>query len=362
MEAGKPFDRLDLYLIRMLKQFKQVTLKSLKAVRVSTLVERSRWRRQRLMILGYHGISLDDEHLWSHHQYMPADVFRARMQSLQKSGCNVLPLSEAIQRLYQNDLPEKAVAITFDDGTDDFHQKAWPILKEFGFPVTLYLTTFYSEYNKPVFDLMCDYLLWKGRSRKLDLGKLIDRDLKAPLHNEPLRKAALAEIHAFAKAQGLDADGKDGLVSALGAELKVDYQGLLDRRMMHNLTTDEVRRLSGDGVDVQLHTHRHRTPKDRQLFLREIDDNRQSIQEITGKVANHFCYPSGRYDQAFLPWLKEAGVVSATTCEPGFASRASDPLLLPRVLDMCILSPIEFESWLTGISAALPRRADLRER
>lgn len=95
---------------------------------------------------------------------------------------------------------------------------------------------------------------------------------------------------------------------------------------------------------------------DRQLFLREIEDNRQSIQAMSGKHAEHFCYPSGVYDSAFLPWLKEAGILSATTCETGFASRRSNPLLLPRMLDNPQLSSIEFESWLTGISAALPRR------
>ena len=64
------------------------------------------------------------------------------------------------------------------------------------------------------------------------------------------------------------------------------------------------------------------------------------------------------YDQMFLPWLQEAGVVSATTCETGFASRSSNPLLLPRFLDNETLSDIEFESWLTGVSAgsAAPSR------
>jgi peptidoglycan/xylan/chitin deacetylase (PgdA/CDA1 family) len=344
----------------MLKQFKQVTLKSLKAVRVSALVEKSRWRRQRLMILAYHGVSVDDEHLWSGNQYMPADMFRTRLQSLEESGCTVLPLAHAIKRLYENDLPEKSVAITFDDGTDDFYQRAWPILKDFGFPVTLYLTTFYSNYNKPVFDLMCAYLLWKGRNQTLDLKKLFGRELKTELHSDAARVVALSEIHARAKT--LSAEEKDGLVASLAAHLNIDYQTLIDRRIMHNLTPEEVRQLAADGVDIQLHTHRHRTPKDRRLFLREIEDNRKSIQEITGKVATHFCYPSGKYDYAFLPWLRESNVVSATTCEPGFASRACDPLLLPRVLDSCTLSPIEFESWLTGISAALPRRANLKTR
>lgn len=342
----------------MLKQFKQAMLRSLKAVRVSSLVEKSRWRRQRLMILAYHGISMDDEHLWSGTQYMPADLFRARLQSLEKSGCNVMPLAEAIRRLYENDLPEKSVAITFDDGTDDFYQRAWPILKEFGFPVTLYLTTYYSNYNKPVFDLMCSYLLWKGRGQTLDLREFIGRGSQTELSSDTAREAALREIHAGI--QELSAPEKNELVTSLAARLNIDYQRLIDQRIMHNVTPEEVRELAADGVDIQLHTHRHRTPKDRQLFIREIEDNRRSIQEITGSFATHFCYPSGKYDYAFLPWLRESGVASATTCEPGFASRASNPLLLPRVLDSCTLSPIEFESWLTGISAALPRRADSR--
>jgi hypothetical protein len=78
---------------------------------------------------------------------------------------------------------------------------------------------------------------------------------------------------------------------------------------------------------------------------------------MTGKSPTHFCYPSGVYDLRFLPWLREAGVVSGTTCELGFASRSSNQLLLPRFLDNATLSGIEFESWLTGISAALPRRS-----
>jgi peptidoglycan/xylan/chitin deacetylase (PgdA/CDA1 family) len=170
------------------------------------------------------------------------------------------------------------------------------------------------------------------------------------------REDALGRIRAFGSEQKLSADEKDALAASLAAQLSVDYDALLAERRMHNLTADEVGILSAGGIDIQLHTHRHRTPKDRGLFLREIEDNRQSIREMTGKNPTHFCYPSGVYDQRFLPWLREAGVVSATTCESGFASQSSNQLLLPRFLDNATLSPIEFESWLTGISAALPQR------
>jgi peptidoglycan/xylan/chitin deacetylase (PgdA/CDA1 family) len=340
----------------MLKKFKQFTLKSLKTAGVLTLVHDSRWRRQRLLILAYHGISVSDEHLWNSSQYMPTDVLRSRFELLKKSKCAVLPLDEAVKRLYANDLPERAVVITFDDGTSDFYHRAYRVIREFGFPVTLYLTTFYTEYNRPVFDLMLSYLLWKGGNEVLDLRAITGEDSRIDLRDRASQEKALAEITALVRARKLSAEEKDALLTSLAAQLRVDYDALIDQRIMHNLTPEEVRELSAGGIDVQLHTHRHRTPMDRQLFLREIEDNRQSIQEMTGKHAEHFCYPSGVYDLAFLPWLKESGVISATTCETGFASRSSNPLLLPRVLDNPQLSSIEFESWLTGVSAALPRR------
>jgi peptidoglycan/xylan/chitin deacetylase (PgdA/CDA1 family) len=341
----------------MLKRFKQATLRSLKTSGVSGLVHNSRWRRQRLLILAYHGISLTDEHLWNGSQFLSADMFRGRLELLRKSKSAVLPLGEAVERLYANDLPDRAVAITFDDGTSDFHRRAFPLIQEFGFPVTLYLTTYYSHYQRPIFDLICSYLLWKGQNKILDLKELTGQDLKTELRRNDFREAVLTEIHAFAREQKLSAAEKDAFAASLAAHLDLDYEALLEQRVMHNLTVDEVGELAGGGIDVQLHTHRHRTPLDRQLFLREIEDNRKSIQEMTGKTPTHFCYPSGVYDLRFLPWLRDAGVVSGTTCELGFASRSSDRLLLPRFLDSSSLSAIEFEGWLTGISAVLPRRS-----
>src|SRR5437879_6462090 len=158
----------------MLKKFKQATLRSLKTAGVSTMVHNSRWRRERLLILAYHGISTHDEHLWDDSMFMPAQILRRRLELIENSRCTVLPLAEAIERLYRNDLPERSVAVTFDDGAQDFYSAAFPLIREFGFPVTVYLSTFYSDFNRPVFDVMCAYLLWSARARVLDLRKLID--------------------------------------------------------------------------------------------------------------------------------------------------------------------------------------------
>src|SRR2546421_11404093 len=103
----------------MLKKFKQAALRTLKSAGVSTLVHNSRWRRQRLLILAYHGIALSDEHLFNGSQVISADLFRFRLELLRKSKGAVLPLGEAVERLYADDLPDQAVAVTFDDGRSD---------------------------------------------------------------------------------------------------------------------------------------------------------------------------------------------------------------------------------------------------
>lgn len=340
----------------MLKTLKQTTLRSLKTTGVSRIVQNSRWRRERLLILAYHGISIADEHEFNDSLFMSPDVLRSRLQQLREARCSVLPLDEAVTRLYANDLPDRAVVLTFDDGLADFYARAYPLIREFEVPATCYLTTFYTDFNRPVFDLMVPYLLWKGRRQTIHLHSLVQRDLKISLQSHVAQDTARVAILEFAKTHNLSAEDKDALLTRLAHDLQLDYQSLLDQRIVHNVTAAEVAEMADNGVDIQLHTHRHRTPKDQRLFVREIEDNRERIEQITGKRATHFCYPSGVYDRAFLPWLEQCGVVSATTCEVGFASANSHHLLLPRVLDNPSLSSIEFESWLTGISAVLPRR------
>jgi hypothetical protein len=111
-----------------------------------------------------------------------------------------------------------------------------------------------------------------------------------------------------------------------------------------------------------LHTHHDQSPWKRQLFDQELEKNKTHIHQMTGRLARHFCYPSGIFNDDLIAWLAEMKIISATTCNPGLASRNSDPLSLPRLVDTMCLSPIEFEGWLTGVSAALPRRQRIYNR
>jgi peptidoglycan/xylan/chitin deacetylase (PgdA/CDA1 family) len=311
-----------------------------------------------LAILCYHGIALDDEHQWDPSLYVSADFFEQRLRLLREGGFNVVTLQQGIEKLYNGTLPAKSVAITFDDGTYDFYRQARPLLKKYGFPATVYLTTFYCHHDRPVVRLFASYLLWKARDT-FPGGPLPGPDGEYEVRSEAGRARALAAIEQHIAAKHLSLPERDALLERLALALGLSYDVLRARRILQLMTPEEVASLPADGIDVELHTHRHRTPLDRDLFLREIVDNRGEIESMTHRTPNHFCYPCGAYRSEFLPWLKEQGVRSATTCDPGLASRDSDPLLLPRIVDQNNFSAVELESWLVGFSALLPQRAHL---
>jgi peptidoglycan/xylan/chitin deacetylase (PgdA/CDA1 family) len=340
----------------VLKRLKLGLLRSAEALGGGRLLLNSGWRKQRLLILCYHGVSLGDEHLWNPQLYMSAEFFRRRLEILRSRKCAVLPLNQALERLRSATLPERSVAITFDDGLSDFLRRALPELNRFGFPATLYLTTYYSRFQRPVFDVMLSYLLWKGRGGELAVAE-IARDRLAL--DDAGRAFGWAALQSYVRSKGFSAVQKDALLASLAARLHIDYEELRRERILHLLTEEEVIRVTAAGIDVQLHTHRHRTPRDRDLFLKELEDNRAAIEKMLPDAKGslrHFCYPSGDYFPEALPWLTRAGICSAVTCEPGLATRDNPPLLLPRLVDHMGLSEIEFGAWISGVATWLPLR------
>ena len=289
-----------------------------------------------------------DEHEWDPHLYITRDLLRRRMQILADSNCNVLSLDEAIRRLYEGSLPERAVAITFDDGSYDFYQAAWPVVSGHGFPVTVYLTTYYSEFNRPVFDTMCSYLLWKGRGA----GHLCWPEVfPAPVELDKAgRRSAVRTIKEVALSRSLSGREKDELLGRQAGALGIDYESLCRKRLLHIMTPDEVRAVAQAGVDIQMHTHRHRVWRKRDTLFSEFDENRIRIAAMSvPSVPMHFCYTSGFYLPEYPGWLTEYGMLSATTCKPGLCSRHSNRMLLPRLVDNSHVSETEFSAWLSGV-------------
>ncbi|MGO9168969.1 MAG: polysaccharide deacetylase family protein [Candidatus Sulfotelmatobacter sp.] len=333
-------------------------LRALKTAGVFDGVRDSRWRQRRLLILCYHSLAIDEENLWRPGQFLAPGRLRERFEMLKRGGYHVLSLEEGLERLRSNDLPSRSVALTFDDGTYDFYKLAYPMLREFGFPATVYQTTHYCSRRMPIFYSICSYMLWKKRETVLRAWPSIGIVRDIPLNALGARETAIDRIVAFADRERLATEQKNQLSAELALRLNLDYEDLLRRRILQLMTPEEIAELAAAGVRFELHTHRHRTPRDRTLFEKEIQKNRDVIESMTKRRPAHFCYPSGDYDLMFLPWLAEWGIVSATTCDPGLASERSQPLLLPRFIDTTGRTALEFEGWLTGVGALISMGAN----
>lgn len=91
----------------------------------------------RVAVLGYHDFS---ETLPETAMRIRTSKFRKQMETLRQLGLTVISQDDfAAWKRGEREIPEKSVLLTFDDGWKSVHTEAFPILKEFGFPYTLYL-------------------------------------------------------------------------------------------------------------------------------------------------------------------------------------------------------------------------------
>jgi len=69
-------------------------------------------------------------------------AFEAQMQELKNKGISVIPMQDFLAwRRGEKAIPTKSAILTFDDGWKSQHEVAWPILKKFNYPVTLFIYT-----------------------------------------------------------------------------------------------------------------------------------------------------------------------------------------------------------------------------
>jgi peptidoglycan/xylan/chitin deacetylase (PgdA/CDA1 family) len=73
---------------------------------------------------------------------MSASAFEEQMRYLKREGYHVITLKQFLDfAALRQQLPRKTVVLTFDDGWRSFKEFAYPILKELGFPATLFIYT-----------------------------------------------------------------------------------------------------------------------------------------------------------------------------------------------------------------------------
>ncbi len=293
-------------------------------------------RRRNLQILAYHRVNDDQD---AYFPGMSRDAFARQMEWL-ASRWHVCSMSEAIERMALDDVPENAVVITFDDGYRDNYLHAFPVLQQLSLPATIYLATGVIGNNGKlwhdrVFDLfrMTTVASLDGiptHSDRFDLGTVEDK-----------RRALAAILHWLWE---LSPSERDASIDRLRDALAVPDDPGATTLM---LTWDDVRVMHRAGLSFGSHTVTH--PILSRLttaqVVAELQDSKQAIEDALRVPIEHFAYPVGRrqdFSQETKELVKSAGYKSAVTTIMGNNSFDSDFLelkrLLPRNEDVAIFS------------------------
>src|SRR3989338_1149868 len=88
-------------------------------------------------ILTYHHI---DDVIHSESPTVLEENFSKQMEFIHEKGYNVITLDELVEAIIKNiRLPRNSVVITIDDGYADNYIYAYPVLKKYNFPTTIFL-------------------------------------------------------------------------------------------------------------------------------------------------------------------------------------------------------------------------------
>lgn len=93
--------------------------------------------------------------------------FEKQILWLKEEGYTIIPLEDLVMaKNGQKQIPAKSIVLTFDDGYEDFYTDAWPVLKKYQVPATIYVISKFLD--RP------NYLrTWQLVQMATDSGRLI---------------------------------------------------------------------------------------------------------------------------------------------------------------------------------------------
>jgi len=262
-----------------------------------------------------------------------------------------LRLQQLVQALRAGNLPQRAVAVTFDDGYADNLYNAKPLLERYDIPATTLIATGYMGCDREFWwdelerlflqpgklpETLC--LNVNGSSYQWELGEVAhytDGDCQrhgvwhvgqkeTPSARQQIHRTLYRLLHSFPEAERRKV--LDELLAWAGIEP-------LGRPSHRSLLHDEVvHMVEGGLVEVGAHTVTHPVLATLPVAAQrdEIHRSKASLEEILGHSVTSFSYPHGSYTPETTTLLREAGFTQACSSIGDVVWQSTDGFQLPR--------------------------------
>ncbi len=282
--------------------------------------------RSKGIILWYHNICPDDFTPSGSYSdmHLPVSEFKKQIQYLKKSGYNFVTLPEMTDKLEHGLSVGKMVTLTFDDGFADIAEVAYPWMKELGAKGCLYVVTDATDSER---------VLWPDR-----VALAVDHS-----------PAGTFVFNAAGQEVNYTLDGKasyDRAVSDIIRRLRSlpdnTRRKALDQfpephdfpKSLRIVSREQLQNLNRNILELGSHSRSHAECTklvSQAEFDLELGGSKTDLEKIINYRIDHFCYPSGSFNNRLPARLQQYGYVTAVTTVPGLVDRNSRFLALKRL-------------------------------
>lgn len=286
-----------------------------------------RLHRGKAVILAYHRVLRAEDLEASYIQpgmYVLDEVFETHMRFL-RDLFEIVPLAELLSRWRSGDWDRRAryCAITFDDGWRDNYLYAYPILRRYGIPATIFLpTTFIGTRARFWWDELADVVgCWLTRPEEDGLAQLSGR--------YPWL-ARLGEQAAEERLDWVVEQFKNVPEREIGEWLEASRLALGRKAPAQRVVVSwqEVEEMSASGISFGSHscTHRILTRLSREELRQELRDSLDSLGRRPIRSVPVLSYPNGDYSRDVVEEAQRAGYEAAVSGRSGLERSVPDDL------------------------------------
>ena len=262
-------------------------------------IKLSTFPKHEVAILTYHRVS-DIQDNWSLNP-IKIESFEKHLKFFIKKF-NVISLEKLVNLINNKEsIPPRTLVITFDDGYKDNYSNAYPLLKKYKVPATIFLTTNFIGNNDLLWHDKVGYIIRNSPMNKIKINGIGEYSLNSDLN----RNKAIINIKQYLK--NLKNIDMLPILENLAEICNVSVPAEIGADLM--LSWDEVIEMSNNGIDFGAHTVNHSILTNVSLKEAkfEILESKKVIENNIQKEVKSFAYPNGNFSPFIIDILKNNG-------------------------------------------------------